>query len=181
MNRLFRPSDQYENEQYQQVKNNVFSEFSSGIYTKMDDIISICNIIYDTHETILKESIKKIDTLSLIIFAIEQYEEYAKENSKYYNRQLSENDEKQWLEYPSYSRRGIKYLIEYLCQFYTTITHMDKKMMRRKMMKYCLTFLFRLKKCVLLTYVSIVTNICMNMWTSFLTKMNTPIFLFCKT
>lgn len=127
MNRLFRPSDQYENEQYQQVKNNVFSEFPSGIYTKMDDIISICNIIYDTHETILKESIKKIDTLSLIIFAIEQYEEYAKENSKYYNRQLSENDEKQWLEYPSYSRRGIKYLIEYLCQFYTTITHMDKK------------------------------------------------------
>lgn len=126
MNRLFRPSNKCENEQYRQVKDKVFSEFSSGHYTKLDDVISICNIIYDTHERILKESVERIDTLSLIIFALEQYEEYAKVNSKYYNRQLSENDEKQWLEYSSHSRRGIKYLIEYLCQFYTSIFRIEK-------------------------------------------------------
>ncbi|MBA0170865.1 hypothetical protein [Pectobacterium versatile] len=126
MNGIFRPFQKYENEQYQRVKAKVFSVFTSGHITKLDEVISVCLVMFDEHEAVFVENIDRIDTLDLIIFALNEYEAYARVNSLYYNHSLSASDEKEWLSYASHARRGIKYLMEYLCQFYMTLSRTKK-------------------------------------------------------
>lgn len=122
---IFRPFQQYENEQYKRIKEKVFSVFTSGHITKLDDIISVCLLMYNEHEKILIENVDKINTVDLIIFILNEYEAYANVNKLYYSHALTVSEEKEWLSYASHSRRGVKYLMEYLCQFYTT--HLSNK------------------------------------------------------
>lgn len=125
MKEIFRPLDQYESEQYHRVKNKVFSKFSSGYITDLDTIISICLVVYEEHENVLKENIPKIDACSLISFVLEQYDEYARVNYHHHRFGLSPADEEKWLSYASHARRGMKYLMEYLCINNTTLKHTE--------------------------------------------------------
>ncbi|WKW40238.1 hypothetical protein [Enterobacter mori] len=126
MNGIFRPFLKYEEEQYQRIKKKVFSKFTSGHITNIDDVVSICLLMFDEHEKVLVENVDRLNTLDLIYFILEEYEAYAKVNTLFHNHALSPAEEKDWLSYASHSRRGIKYLMEYLCQFYTTSLQFKK-------------------------------------------------------
>ncbi|MEJ6494872.1 hypothetical protein [Pseudoalteromonas lipolytica] len=113
---IFRPSDDIEEEQYNRVKKKVFDSYSSETITDKNKIVDICKVIYEEHENILKENIGAFEIEYFLTFVLEEYEKYAKVNSLYNNSALSKRDEENWLSYASHSRRGIKYLVEYLCQ-----------------------------------------------------------------
>lgn len=118
---LFRPAQEYESEQYERIKRKVFSIFSSGRITELDEIISVCMVIYSEHELILEENIRALDSLSLVMFVLNQYEEYAKENSAHHQFALSATKDEYWQSYASHARRGMKYLMEHLCRNSTTL------------------------------------------------------------
>jgi len=111
----FRPDGKYENEQYFRIKKKLFAQFSSGWITNRDKIIDVCLTKYKEHELVLEENIASVHAESLIRFVLNQYGEYAKRNSDYHQFRFSAAEEKEWLAYASHARRGMKYLLEYLC------------------------------------------------------------------
>lgn len=117
----FRPIQEYEKEQYQRIKMKIFSTFPSGRITELEEIISVCMVKYSEHELVLKENIQILDALSLVMFVLDQYEEYAKKNAAHHQFSLSTADDKYWQSYSSHSRRGMKYLLEHLCRHSTIL------------------------------------------------------------
>ena len=123
---LFRPLSNVEGELYTKIKNKVFSVYSSGHITDKDKIIEICILMYKEYEVILEESISQLDIKELVVFMLDLYEKYSVQNSLYLSGKLSREEEEDWLSYASYSRRGIKYLLELLCKEYNNLDDEDK-------------------------------------------------------
>lgn len=113
---LFRPTQEYENEQYERIKSKVFSIFDSGRMTEREEIISVCMVVYSEHELVLEENIKSLDALSLVIFILNQYEAYEKKSLAHHQFILSAAEDESWKSYAMHARRGIKYLMEHLCR-----------------------------------------------------------------
>ena len=113
---FFRPDQKYESEQYERVKSKVFSIFESGRITKKELIISVCQIIYREHELVLEENIRSLDALPLVMFILRQYEAYQRKSLEYHQFNLSAAEDESWTSYAMHARRGIKYLMEYLCR-----------------------------------------------------------------
>lgn len=118
---FFRPTQEYEDEQYQRIKRKIFSIFPSGRITELEEIVSVCMVMYSEHELVLEENIRVLDALSLIMFVLDQYEEYAKVNSAHHQFSLSPAKDKYWQSYSSHARRGMKYLLEHLCRHSTIL------------------------------------------------------------
>ncbi|KFF64896.1 hypothetical protein RC90_00555 [Pectobacterium brasiliense] len=115
-NNIFRPLEKHEKENYKKIKSEVFKKYKSNHYTEKSEILEVCYFIYNKHEENLLEYIHKLPPLDLVEFALYQYEQYAEFNTHHHNFNLSTADEEMWVNYGSYSRRGIKYLLEYLCE-----------------------------------------------------------------
>ncbi len=122
---IFRPHPSIEDEQYNRIKKKVFTSYSSEHITDKNKIVDICKVIYEEHENILKDNIGAFEIKSLLNFLLEEYEKYAKVNSLYHDSALSKKDELNWQSYSSNSRRGIKYLVEYLCQHNGVLDNKD--------------------------------------------------------
>ncbi|MDZ3829429.1 hypothetical protein [Pseudomonas monsensis] len=120
-NNCFRPAREIEAEQVQRIKNKIFSNFCSGKITELESIVSVCMLIYNEHESVLVENVRSLETLPLVNFILNQYETYATQNAAHHKFALSAAEENEWRHYSSHARRGMKYLLEYLCRYYTVL------------------------------------------------------------
>lgn len=111
---IFRPSQEHETKIYDRIKSAIFDRFTPGTYTRKPDIVEIVNFMYQEYYNILEEYLPKPSPRDLVDFLVTEYERYGKVSDMHKRKELSLEDDEFWSAYASYSRRGIKYLLELL-------------------------------------------------------------------
>lgn len=113
---IFRSSGEHEGRVYSRIKESVFNSVGPGTYKDKSVIVSVVNLMYGQYYEILDEYLPKVNPRDFVTFLVSEYERYGKVTDLHKLNKLSEEDDKFWVSYAIYARRGIKHILELLCR-----------------------------------------------------------------